>query len=120
LRRETDRLIAGNGFDRFVTHFTNYWLSLRDLRRDDPDIRLYPEYRLDDYLVESMGLETRAFFGAMIRENLPVSMLIDADFTFVNDRLSHAPMCSSKSSFRMIFRVRCRGWSTKWPPWVSQ
>ncbi len=88
LRRETDRLIAGNGFDRFVTHFTDYWLSLRDLRRDDPDIRLYPEYRLDDYLVESMGLETRAFFGAMIRENLPVSMLIDADFTFVNDRLS--------------------------------
>lgn len=88
LRRETDRLIAGGGFERFVNHFTDYWLSLRDLRRDDPDIRLYPEYRLDDYLVESMGMETRAFFAAMIRENLPASTLIYADFTFANDRLS--------------------------------
>lgn len=61
---------------------------MRDLRRDDPDIRLYPEYRLDDYLVESMGLETRAFFAAMIRENLPASTLIAADFTFANDRLA--------------------------------
>ncbi len=88
LRRETDRLIAGDGFERFVTHFTDSWLSLRDLRRDDPDIRLYPEYRLDDYLVESMGLETRAFFTAMVRENLPAATLIDADFTFANDRLT--------------------------------
>ena len=88
LRRETDRLIAGDSFKRFVTHFTDYWLSLRDLRRDDPDIRLYPEYRLDDYLVESMGMETRAFFTAMVRENLPATTLIDADFTFANDRLA--------------------------------
>lgn len=88
LRRETDRLISGDGFQRFVMHFTDYWLSLRDLRRDDPDIRLYPEYRLDDYLVESMGLETRAFFAAMVRENLPATTLIDADFTFANDRLA--------------------------------
>ncbi|MBK7599421.1 MAG: DUF1592 domain-containing protein [Acidobacteria bacterium] len=88
LRRETDRLIAGESFQRFVTHFTDYWLSLRDLRRDDPDIRLYPEYRLDDYLVESMGMETRAFFTAMVRENLPATMLIDTDFIFANDRLA--------------------------------
>jgi mono/diheme cytochrome c family protein len=88
LRRETDRLIASGGFERFVNHFTDHWLSLRDLRRDDPDIRLYPEYRLDDYLVESMGLETRAFFAAMIRENLPASTLIAADYTYANDRLA--------------------------------
>ncbi|MBP6824701.1 MAG: DUF1587 domain-containing protein, partial [Acidobacteria bacterium] len=30
LRRETERLIAGKGFDRFVTHFTDYWLNLRE------------------------------------------------------------------------------------------
>ncbi len=88
LQRETDRLIASEGFARFVTQFTDSWLSLRELRRDDPDIRLYPEYRLDDYLVESMGMETRAFFTAMLRENLPATSLIDADFTFVNDRLA--------------------------------
>ena len=88
LRAQTQRLIAGDGFDRFVSHFTNSWLNLRELRRDDPNVRLYPEYRLDDYLVESMGRETRAFFATMIRENLPAHSLIDADFVFVNDRLA--------------------------------
>ena len=88
LRAQTERLVAGDGFDRFVRHFTDSWLNLSELRRDDPNIRLYPEYRLDDYLVESMGRETRAFFAMMIRDNLPISSLLDADFTFVNDRLA--------------------------------
>ena len=77
LRRETDRWIGSESFARFVTHFTDAWLGLRDLRRDDPNYHLYPEYRLDDYLVESMGLETRAFFAAMVRENLPVTTMIE-------------------------------------------
>jgi len=88
LRAQTERLIAGDGFDRFVRHFTDSWLNLSELRRDEPNVRLYPEYRLDDYLVESMGRETRAFFATMIRENLPAHSLIDADFAFVNDRLA--------------------------------
>lgn len=88
LRAQTERLIAGDGFDRFVRHFTDSWLNLSELRRDEPNVRLYPEYRLDDYLVESMGREPRAFFATMIRENLPTRSLIDADFAFVNDRLA--------------------------------
>jgi hypothetical protein len=88
LRNETDRLIDGDGFERFIHNFTDYWLSLRHIRRDEADIRLYPEYRFDDYLVESMELETRAFVTAMIRENLPARVLVDADFAFVNDRLA--------------------------------
>ncbi len=88
LRSETDRLIASAGFDRFIRNFTDYWLSLRHLRRDEPDIRLYPEYRFDDYLVESMELETRAFVTSMIRDNLSARVLVDADFAFANDRLA--------------------------------
>jgi hypothetical protein len=88
LRAETDRLIYNAGFERFVNHFTDCWLNLRELRRDDPDIRLYPEYRLDDYLVESMGMETRAFFTAMLRDNLPAASLIKSEFALVNDRLA--------------------------------
>jgi hypothetical protein len=88
LRAETDRLIAGPGFDRFVNSFTDYWLNLRHLRRDDPDIRLYPEYRMNEYLVESMDRETRAFFTSLVRDNLPVRTLVDADFVFANDVLA--------------------------------
>ncbi|MDG1894232.1 MAG: DUF1592 domain-containing protein [Fuerstiella sp.] len=88
LRQETNRLIEGNGFERFVENFTDYWLSLRHIHRDEPDVRLHPEYRFDAYLVESMERETRAFFTAMIRQNYPVSVLLDADFAYVNDRLA--------------------------------
>lgn len=88
LRGETDRLIGSADFERFIRNFTDYWLSLRHIRRDEPDIRLYPEYRFDDYLVESIEMETRAFVTAMIRENLPARVLVDADFAFVNDRLA--------------------------------
>ena len=88
LRSETERLIDSPGFDRFVQNFTNYWLDLRNIRRDEPDIRLHPEYRFDDYLIESMQRETRTFFTAMIRDNLPSSVLIDADFVYANDRLA--------------------------------
>ncbi|MBB5033897.1 DUF1592 domain-containing protein [Prosthecobacter vanneervenii] len=88
LRSETERLIASPGFDRFVKNFTDCWLNLRHIRRDDPDIRLFPEYRFDEYLVESMERETRTFFTAMIRDNLPASVLVQSDFVFANDRLS--------------------------------
>lgn len=88
LREETARLIASDAFDRFVKNFTDYWLSLRHVRRDDPDIRLFPEYRFDEYLVESMERETRTFFTAMIRDNLPASVLVKSDFVFANDRLA--------------------------------
>ena len=88
LRAETDRLIEDARFERFIENFTDYWLDLRQLDRDAPDIRLYPEYRGDDYLIESMGWETRAFVLATFRENLPVTTFVDSEFVMVNDRLA--------------------------------
>lgn len=104
LRREARRLIADERFSRFVNHFTDSWLDLRNLRRDDPDIRLYPEYRLDDFLTESAGLETRAFFTAMVRENLPAVTVVDSDFTWVNERLArhYALPAVSGSAMRKV------------------
>ena len=98
LQSETDRLIASDGFERFIKNFTDYWLSLRHVRRDEPDLRLYPEYRFDDYLVESMELETRAFVTSLIRDNLPSRVLVDADFAFVNDRLAQHYGLSERAS----------------------
>ncbi len=100
LRGETDRLINSPGFDRFVENFTDYWLDLRNIRRDEPDIRLHPEYRFDDYLIESMERETRTFCSAMIHDNLSASVLVDADFVYANDRLAKhyelAPLSGSQ------------------------
>ncbi|MEZ6043977.1 MAG: DUF1592 domain-containing protein [Planctomycetaceae bacterium] len=88
LQAETDRLIDSEEFNRFVKNFTGYWLNLRHITRDDPDVRLYPEYRFDAYLAESMERETLAFVANLIRENKPVGHLIDTDYAYVNDRLA--------------------------------
>lgn len=88
LYAQTTRLIADGRFSQFIESFGNEWLDLRKLRRDLPDERLYPEYRKDDYLVDSMERETRAYLSAMVRENLPASSLVSCGFTFVNDRLA--------------------------------
>jgi len=88
LKAQTERLIADPRFEQFVRTFAEEWLDLRKLRRDIPDERLYPEYRKDDYLVDSMEHETQVFLRAMVRENLPASTIISADFAFVNDRLA--------------------------------
>jgi len=101
LRAQTDRFIESRDFDRFVESFTDFWLSLRHIRRHEPDVRLYPEYRFDDYLIESMQRETRAFFRAMIRENLPSSVVVDADFVYANDRLAQHYQLSPLSGSMM-------------------
>jgi hypothetical protein len=88
LRSETDRLVEGTAFPRFVENFADYWLNLRRIQRDQPDIRLYPEYRFDDYLIESMRRETLAFVEMLFRENLPARSIVDTDFVLVNDRLA--------------------------------
>jgi len=88
LRKETERLLEDAHFDRFIRPFTDYWLNLRHVRRDEPDIRLYPEYRFDDYLVDSMAEETRTYFAGLIRDNLPAKSLVQADFIYANDRLA--------------------------------
>lgn len=108
LRAQTDRLLR-DPREQFVRTFADEWLDLRKLRRDIPDERLYPEYRRDDYLVDSMERETHAFLSAMIRDNLPVTTLIATDFTFVNDRLARhydLPRVSGSAMQRIVL-----------PPW---
>lgn len=100
LQKETQRLLNSVTSENFVTNFTDYWLSLKEIRRDEPDVRLYPEYRFDDYLIESMAQETRTFFKDMIHNNRPVTALVNSDYAFINDRLARhydlAPISGSR------------------------
>ncbi len=88
LREQTQRMITDARMASFIENFTDYWLDLKHIQRDLPDIRLYPQYRFDDYLIESMERETRTFFRELVQRNFPIVVLVDADFVLVNDRLS--------------------------------
>jgi len=88
LRTQTDRLLNDPKSQRFIEAFLNYWLDLRLIEGTAPDVELYPEYQLDDLLVESVIGETQAFFDQMIRHNIGVTNLVASDFAMVNERLA--------------------------------
>ena len=72
--------------NRFVENFAGQWLMLRNLDVVDPDRRLFRTY--DGQINRLMRRETLTFFAAVMRENLPATALLDADFTFLNERLA--------------------------------
>jgi len=88
LRAQTDRMLNDPKLQRFVEAFLNYWLDLRLIEGTAPDVELYPEYQLDDLLVESVIGETQTFFAELIKHNLGVTNLVASDFAMVNERLA--------------------------------
>ena len=88
LRAQTKRMLEDPKSQRFVNAFLDYWLDLRKLNNTSPDEFLYPDYYLDDLLVESAGDETRAFFTEMLKKNLPARTVAASDFAMLNERLA--------------------------------
>lgn len=88
LRAQATRLLADPKSQRFVDAFLDYWLDLRKVAIVSPDETLYPDYYLDDYLLESSLDETRSFFTELIQSNLPARNLVASDFVTINERLA--------------------------------
>jgi hypothetical protein len=88
LRGEVDRLLDDPRSRRFVDAFLDYWLDLRKMSANGADAELYPEYQLDDLLVESMPQETQLFFAEMLRRDLPARTVVASDFAMLNERLA--------------------------------
>ncbi len=88
LRQQADRLLDDPRSQRFVAAFLDYWLELRKVGVTNPDENLYPDYYLDDHLVESAGDETRLFFAELLKRDLPARTVAASDFVFVNERLA--------------------------------
>jgi hypothetical protein len=88
LRAETERLLNDPKAERFVTAFTDYWLDLRKVDDTSPSPTLYNDYELDDPLKQAALDETRLFVAELLKEDLPARMVVDSDFTFLNERLA--------------------------------
>lgn len=86
LRKETERLLRHERFDRFLTDFTESWLDLRDMDFTEPDKKLFPEF--DRPLQLFMVEETEEFLRELISSNLPATNLVKSDFAMLNARLA--------------------------------
>jgi hypothetical protein len=69
-----------------MSTFTGQWLQLRNLDKVTPDVLLYPDF--DDNVRQAMRRETELLFTSVVRENRSALTLLDADYTFVNERLA--------------------------------
>jgi hypothetical protein len=69
-----------------VDNFAAQWLQLANLKLINPDKKQFPTF--DEELRSAMETETKLFFEAIVREDRSILELLDANFTFVNERLA--------------------------------
>ena len=99
LQRQVRRMIADGKASAFVENFAGQWLYLRDLATVQTEAAGF-----DDNLRRSFRRETELLFNAIVREDRPFVELLDADYTFVDERLArHYGIANVRGShFRKI------------------
>ena len=86
LAQQVRRMLADPRATALVTNFAAQWLQLRNIRAVTPDVNLFPEF--DDNLRVAMQRETELFVESQIREDRPIGDLLEANYTFLNERLA--------------------------------
>jgi hypothetical protein len=86
LERETRRMLADERASALAANFAGQWLYLRNLKSSNPDGREFPDF--DDNLRQAFQRETEMLFESVLHEDRSVLDLLDADYTFVNERLA--------------------------------
>ena len=87
VEREVRRMLADpRAIDSLVDDFAAQWLNLRRVDEVVVDPERYPNYDLS--LMQALRRETELFVASTIREDRGVADLLDADYTFVNERLA--------------------------------
>ena len=86
LDAQVKRMLHDPKAQSLVDDFGGQWLQFRALESHEPDRKKFQQYT--EYTRMSMARETELFFANMIREDRPVTDLLNAKYTFLNDRLA--------------------------------
>jgi mono/diheme cytochrome c family protein len=86
LEQQIKRMIADPRSKSLISNFAEQWLHLRNLKNSGPDLQAFPDF--DDNLRQAMKEETTLLFESIMREDRNVVDLLNADYTFVNERLA--------------------------------
>lgn len=85
--QQVRRMISDEkGIKTLVEDFSAQWLNLRRLEEVNINTVLFPEY--DVSLLEAFENETQMFVGETLKNDSSVIELLDAEYTFVNERLA--------------------------------
>jgi hypothetical protein len=84
---EVRRMVKDPRADALVSNFAGQWLQLRNLEsKVKPDLLTFPDF--DDNIRAAFRRETEMLFGHILREDRSVLELLNADYTFVDERLA--------------------------------
>jgi Protein of unknown function (DUF1592)/Protein of unknown function (DUF1588)/Protein of unknown function (DUF1585)/Protein of unknown function (DUF1587)/Protein of unknown function (DUF1595)/Planctomycete cytochrome C len=86
LERQVSRMLADPRSQALADNFFGQWLGLRSVKTHAPDTIGFPYF--DDALREALQKETDLLFTSMLRDDRSVVDLLNADYTYVNDRLA--------------------------------
>jgi len=86
LENQVRRMLRDEKSRALVRNFAGQWLQFRNLEIATPDLRSFPQF--EDSLRRSMMQETERFIEEIIRRDRSVLEILDADYTFVNERLA--------------------------------
>ena len=86
LRAQVDRMLQDPRSAAFIENFSGQWLALRNLAGIVPDPGVFPDF--DNNLRRGLVHETQLLFDSIVREDRSVLDIIDADYTFVNQRVA--------------------------------
>lgn len=86
LTAQVKRMLADSKAHHFTINFAGQWLQLRNLNGFAPIGDIYPDF--DDNLRQAFKTEAEMFFESILKEDRNVVDFLDANYTFVNDRLA--------------------------------
>ena len=86
LEAQVKRMLQSPRSRALVDNFAGQWLQLRNLKGFTPDPARFPGF--DEPLRSAMLQETELFFEHVVREDRSVLEFLDANYTFVNERLA--------------------------------
>lgn len=86
LRSQTQRLLKDGRSRALADDFAAQWLGFREVWTAAVDYRRF--LWIDDSLRHAMYAESALVFDTLVREDRPLVELLDADWTFLNDRLA--------------------------------
>lgn len=110
LEAEVARMLKDPRSRALVDNFADQWLQIRNLASVTPDSKLYSGW--DNELRDSMRKETEMFFENIMRENRSVLELVDANYSFLNERLARhygVEGVTGKEFQKVVFKDNKRG-----------
>ena len=86
LDQQVRRMLQDPRSEAFTRNFAGQWLALRNLDAHEPVTDQFPDF--DNLLRQSQRREVELLLDSIIRDNRPITDILTADYTFVNERLA--------------------------------